>query len=126
MSSNDGRVVAGFDTEDDGQGNPFLWCIVHDGGKWSSRNAGDFLQYVANMRAATKARGKTLEVWATNLEYDLCNTFDASRMVEVGLRFGRSALVGASWRGGRPSPWAMRRSRRGTQGGPPGTGDSRW
>lgn len=99
MSSNDGRVVAGFDTEDDGQGNPFLWCIVHDGGKWSSRNAGDFLQYVANMRAATKARGKTLEVWATNLEYDLCNTFDASRMVEVGLRFGRSALVGASWRG---------------------------
>lgn len=91
--------VAGFDTEDDGRGNPFLWAIVHEGGKWSCRTRSDFLQHVANISEAKRAKGETLELWATNLEYDLCNVFDRDRIAEVSLRFGRSALVGARWHG---------------------------
>lgn len=99
MSSREGRFTAGFDTEDDGEGNPFLWCVVHSEGRWSCRTRGEFLQYVSNLAAAKKARRLGLELWATNLEYDLCNVFDRDRIAEVSLRFGRSALVGARWQG---------------------------
>jgi hypothetical protein len=97
--SRGGRYVAGFDTEDDGNGNPFLWCVTHEGGKWSCRTRADFLQWIANAADDQTSRGKTLELWATNLEYDLCNVFDRDRIAEVSLRFGRSALVGARWKG---------------------------
>lgn len=38
-------------------------------------------------------------MWATNLEYDLVNLFGSERIREVLLRFGKTALVGATWRG---------------------------
>ena len=93
-----GREVAGFDTEDDGQGNPFLWCITHESGRYHARTANEFLERLSRMGEDARARGRTLELWATNLEYDLCNTFGPERISEVALRFGRSALVGARWR----------------------------
>jgi len=40
-----------------------------------------------------------LQLWATNLEYDLINLFGADRIAECSLRFGRSYLIAASWRG---------------------------
>lgn len=91
--------VAGLDTEDDGAGNPFLWCIVSGEGAWSGTSRTATLEYIAALAARQKARGHKLEVWATNLEYDLVNVYDCERIVEVSLRFGRHALCGASWRG---------------------------
>lgn len=40
-----------------------------------------------------------VEVWATNLEYDLINLFGPDRIAEVFLRWGRNFLVGARWQG---------------------------
>jgi len=40
-----------------------------------------------------------VEIWATNLEYDLLNLFGQDRIVEVFLRWGRNFLVGARWQG---------------------------
>ena len=40
-----------------------------------------------------------MQVWATNLEYDLVNLFGVERIAEVSLRWGRSFLVGARWQG---------------------------
>jgi len=89
------RMILGFDTEDDGRGNPFLWCFTHQHGTWSTTHQGDAIQYVATL-AYLKDRPT---FWATNLEYDLVNLFGTERIREVGLRFGRSALCGASFRG---------------------------
>ena len=57
------------------------------------------LHYLENLGAEKKAVGSSVEVWCTNLEYDLCNLFDRNRISEVFLRFGRSYLCGARWRG---------------------------
>lgn len=93
------RYLAGFDTEDDGKGNPFLWCFTHESGSYWTDNRDAALEYIATLAATCKARKRTLELWATNLEYDLCNLFPPERIAEVSFRFGRSALCGASWRG---------------------------
>lgn len=85
--------LCGLDTEDDGAGNPFLWCLTHDKGAWWSRSQ-------AACRAYLKALAEThgdVEVWATNLEYDLCNLFDDATITEVRFRFGKASLVGATW-----------------------------
>lgn len=91
--------LAGFDTEDDGAGNPFLWCVVSEEGAWTGTSRTAALDYIAGLSAKVKKRKRKLELWATNLEYDLVNLFDAERIVECSLRFGRHALCGASWRG---------------------------
>lgn len=91
--------VAGLDSEDDGRGNPFLWCVCHDAGSWSGTSRGDTLQFLENMARDMKQRDRKFQVWATNLEYDLVNLFEPERIVECNLRFGRAALCGASWHG---------------------------
>lgn len=39
-----------------------------------------------------------IDVWCTNLEYDLLNLFGIERLHELALRFGKSYLVRAQWR----------------------------
>lgn len=90
--------LCGFDSEDDGKGHPYLWCFTHREGSHYTRHQGDARQYIANLADASKAKGERLQAWATNLEYDLCNLFDHDTIREVRLRFGRSALCGATWR----------------------------
>ena len=92
-------TIVGFDTEDGGKGDPFLWGFVHDSGNACYRSRADALDFLEKLGREGKANGRGAQVWATNLEYDLVNLFDRDRVVEVALRFGRSALVGASWRG---------------------------
>lgn len=53
--------------------------------------------YLERLRDEVKPR--TLEVWCTNLEYDLVNTFGPERIAECLLRFSKVALVAARWRG---------------------------
>lgn len=91
--------LVGFDTEDDGKGSPFLFTITHENGSWYGRTRSDALVYFDNLARDQKARGRKVEAWATNLEYDLANVFDPDRAVEVAFRFGRNALCGARWRG---------------------------
>lgn len=91
--------MLGLDSEDDGNGNPFLFGMTHDEGQWKGRTRSAALEYLANLAKAKKERGFKVEAWATNLEYDLVNLFEPERIVEVALRFGRAALCGASWRG---------------------------
>lgn len=93
------RTVVGFDSEDDGKGNPFLFCFVHPKGRAHFSSRHDALSWIERFAADCKAAGSKAEIWATNLEYDLCNLFPAERLAEVNFRFGRSALCGASWRG---------------------------
>lgn len=56
------------------------------------------LDYLRDLGRRLKGRFD-VEVWCTNLEYDLFNVFGPERIREVHLRFGRSALVGGKWRG---------------------------
>lgn len=57
------------------------------------------LDKLRDLGAEAKRKGRVVEVWATNLEYDLVNLFGVERIREVLLRFGKTALVGATWRG---------------------------
>jgi hypothetical protein len=91
--------VLGWDTEDDQRGNPFLWCFVHEGGSTAIRHQADALMFLENCATEQRRRNRQLQAWATNLEYDLCNLFNRDRIGEVTLRFGRSYLCGARWRG---------------------------
>jgi len=93
------RTVIGFDTEDDGKGTPFLWAFAHDRGVWHTQRRPDALQWIANASDDARRRNRVLQLWATNLEYDLVNVFEPERIPELSLRFGRSALCGASWHG---------------------------
>lgn len=95
------RFVIGFDTEDDGNGNPYLWCFVDNKGArhfWSRDKA---LRYLENLAEHMSKQKQTIEAWATNLEYDLINLFGEERIRELDLSFGKSYLVGAKWRGRR-------------------------
>jgi len=49
--------------------------------------------------AARAERSSGLEVWTTNLEYDLINLFGIERITELSFKFGKSYLCGAQWRG---------------------------
>jgi len=93
------RYLVGFDTEDDGAGNPFLWCFVHRNGSNVARSQHEALEVLLDYQRVWKSRGYQVEVWATNLEYDMCNLFDRSRISEVTFYFGRSYLCSARWRG---------------------------
>jgi len=99
VKANARRFTVGFDTEDDGRGNPFLWCFAHAHGHNVARTRGEALQQLENYVRVWQPRGVQVECWATNLEYDLCNTFDRERVAEVAWRFGRSYLCSARWRG---------------------------
>lgn len=89
--------VIGFDSEDDGEGHPFLWCFTTSEGIYYTAHREDACQWLANI-PMNKGDSVQAEAWATNLEYDMCNLFDADHIAEVNLKFGRSALVGATWR----------------------------
>lgn len=87
--------LAGLDSEDDGAGNPLLFAIVDDHGQTWARE-----RHVTLERLADRARERGgLEVWCTNLEYDLLNLFGMERLRELSLKFGKSYLCGAQWRG---------------------------
>lgn len=92
------RYVMGFDTEDDGKGNPYLFAFVsRDGSRyfWKRDKA---LFWLARFSYEIKKNEKqTIEAWATNLEYDLINLFGEERIRELELSFGKSYLVGARW-----------------------------
>lgn len=92
------RTLCGFDTEDDGAGHPFLWCFVHARGSWHTIHQAEALSWVERFALAEWARGRVLELWATNLEYDMVNLFPSDRVAEVSFRFGRTALCGARWK----------------------------
>lgn len=91
------RFVASFDTEDDGNGNPYLFAIVHSRGAFTSSSRNKTLEYILTLARDLKQTQTTLELWATNLEYDLVNLFGEDRIAELSLRFGKSYLVGAVW-----------------------------
>lgn len=91
--------LIGFDTEDDGRGNPFLFTCVHERGSFHARTRGEFVERLDRLAQELREEGRSVEAWATNLEYDLVNVFGVDRIGEVSLRFGRTYLVGATWRG---------------------------
>ena len=93
------RFIAAFDTEDDGKGNAYLWAIVHSKGSWYSYDRNETLEYILTLARDLNVHNTILEMWATNLEYDLVNLYGEDRIRELSLRFGKSYLVGAIWKG---------------------------
>jgi hypothetical protein len=91
--------ICGLDTEDDGAGTPFLWCFVHSEGQWNTSVKGEAVKYIETLASTCALKDQQLEIWCTNLEYDLCNLFDVESIKDVHLRFGRSALCGARYKG---------------------------
>lgn len=92
------RWIVGLDTEDDGLGNPYLFAYVDRAGSWYGETREKALDRLRDL--ARRLAGRyVVQVWATNLEYDLVNLFGPERVRELVLRFGKSALVGARWRG---------------------------
>jgi hypothetical protein len=94
----DRPFLIGFDSEDGGQGDPFLWCFTHDEGSYWTRRQSEARAYLAKLADANLKPKCKPQAWATNLEYDLCNLFDDDAMLDVRFRFGRQALVSASWK----------------------------
>lgn len=92
------RYLAGFDTEDDSKGNPYLFTLTHERGRFHARTRGEFLDKLRDLALSVYRDGKMLQCWATNLEYDLINAFGMERLAEVRFRFGRSYLVSATWK----------------------------
>ena len=88
---------AGFDTEDDSEGYPYLFCCVHERGSFWCDNSDEFLQKILRLRESLPG-DSVMQLWATNLEYDLVNLFGTKRIREVQLRFGRNYLVSARWK----------------------------
>lgn len=97
MRANRERYIASFDTEDDGAGNPYLWAIIHEKGAWYTFKRTKALEYILTLARDVKAAGMVLELWATNLEYDLVNLYGEDRLHELSFSFGKSYLVGALW-----------------------------
>jgi hypothetical protein len=93
------RYVVGFDTEDDGNGNPFLWAFVHAHGSVWCRTREEAQEVMLALVRKWKPRGYQVEVWATNLEYDMHNTFTLDQVASVAWHFGKSYLCAARWRG---------------------------
>ncbi len=93
------RFIASFDTEDDGKGNPYLWAIVHENGSWYAQTRVKALEYILTLARDLRQSNTILELWATNLEYDLVNLYGPERLKELNLTFGKSYLVGAAWTG---------------------------
>ena len=91
--------LVGFDSEDDGAGKPFLFCFVHGEGSFHQSTALRALEALYDLQRKLEPRGLHVEAWATNLEYDLNNLFGPERIAEVTLRFGKSMLISARWRG---------------------------
>jgi hypothetical protein len=91
--------VVGFDSEDDGKGNPFLWSFVHERGIATHESRFSALSWLGSLSRDQRHRNRYVECWCTNLEYDLVNLFDPDSISQVQLRFGRNALCGAKWSG---------------------------
>lgn len=89
----------GGDTEDDSKGNPSLFGFVSARGSWHTASREDALLRLLALAERAKRRGARIELWFTNLEYDLVNLFGVDRLREVSLRFGRSYLIAARWKG---------------------------
>lgn len=90
--------VIGFDSEDDGNGNPLMFAFVSAHGQFTCESSEDALDYLLVKGAEMRRKGFYLEAWATNLEYDLVNMYGPERIKRVKLIFGKSNLVGAEWR----------------------------
>lgn len=90
--------LAGLDSEDDGAGSPYLFCLVHERGSFSTPHAWRMREKLSLLASQLHEEGRYLEVWATNLEYDLVNLFGADTIREVTIRWGRSYLISARWR----------------------------
>lgn len=99
MKPKKNRYIASFDTEDDGKGNPYLWAIVHDKGAWHTNSRTKAIEYILTLARDLNVSNTQLELWATNLEYDLVNLFGPERLKELHLSFGKAYLVGAAWPG---------------------------
>jgi DNA polymerase family B len=91
------RALAGFDTEDNGKGRVLCLGCVHERGTFWRADRDEFLRDLEALRDRMAPR--TLELWATNLEYDLVNLLTVQGLERVTLRFGRSYLLSARWRG---------------------------
>jgi len=86
--------LAAFDSEDDGKGNPFLFCIVHEKGTYHCKTGNQCLRFFERLR--DKVYPLKLQIWALNLEYDAVNLW-GDRISECSLKFGRTALYGVKW-----------------------------
>lgn len=92
------KWILGVDTEDDGKGNPYLFAAVSGEGSRLFDTRQKTLDYLRDKGRELKGKAE-VQVWCTNLEYDLVNLYGHERIAELQLFFGRSALVGAKWRG---------------------------
>lgn len=90
------REIFGFDTEDHGHGDPYFFALAGARGTYRAHTRTAFLEKLLEVRDATP---RPLELWATNLAYDLVNVFGRERIAEVSLSWGRADLVRARWRG---------------------------
>lgn len=98
MSRRKKPFVIGFDSEDDGQGNPTMFAFVHANGQFNCESRDDALDYLLVLSVEMKRKGFYVEAWATNLEYDLVNLFGPERIRKCKLIFGKSYMVGAEWK----------------------------
>lgn len=92
------RYLVGWDTEDDSNGTPLLFAFVHEKGHYVTQDADAALDFLAFTAREQRGHGRTVEAWATNLEYDLVNLFGRERLRELFFQFGRSHLCGARWK----------------------------
>lgn len=94
----------GFDTEDDGNGNPYLFCFVSEDGVYHCDNAEQARGFISSFsERLARDKNLSLELWATNLEYDLVNLFGREKIRDLHFHFGKSNLLGARWKGKRIS-----------------------
>lgn len=89
--------LVSVDSEDDGKGNPYLFPFVHEEGSWINENRETAIENLIVLAEKQRENKRPLEVWATNLEYDLVNLFGVGRLRELELTFNKSALVSAKW-----------------------------
>mgnify|MGYP001608485579 CR=1 FL=1 len=89
--------IISFDTEDDGEGNPYLWCFVWENGYRSFTRRDRALYFLESFGEKLRRNKRIVECWATNLEYDIINLFGFERIRELDLVFGKSYMVGAKW-----------------------------
>lgn len=91
------HYLMAVDTEDDGKGNVLLFCFVHECGANYFTNREEALFFLSRFANDKKKEKLKVELWATNLEYDLVNLFGAEYISQCKLIFGKAYLVGADW-----------------------------
>ena len=65
-------VIWSFDTEDDSKGNIYLLNFFDGSNHYTFKNRDDAINFLY-FRAAKIAPGKRIQIWATNLGYDIAN-----------------------------------------------------